>query len=54
MEVWVNRVDVERIDALIRLYRGPDLAVDLRYQILWENMVVEGGNYNVGRLPNPL
>ena len=53
MDVWVNRVDVSRIDALIRLYRGPTIAVDLQYQILWQNMIVEGGNYNVGILPNP-
>jgi hypothetical protein len=24
---------------LIRLYRGPDLAVDLRYQVLWAGII---------------
>jgi phage gp46-like protein len=38
MEVVANRVGRERIDALIRLYRGPLRAVELRYQILWEGI----------------
>ena len=39
MDVRVERVGVERIDALVRLYRGPELAVDLRYQVLWAGIV---------------
>jgi len=39
MSVQVQRVDRQRIDALIQLYRGPTLAVDLRYQILWADIV---------------
>ncbi len=38
MEVQVVRIDKQRIDALIRLYRGPELAIDLRYQILWDGI----------------
>jgi phage gp46-like protein len=38
MDVAVARVDPQRIQALIRLYRGPELAVDLRYQILWADI----------------
>jgi phage gp46-like protein len=40
-EVSVVRVGKERFDASIRLYRGPELAVDLNYQILWEDIVRE-------------
>lgn len=38
MDVNVMRIDSQRIDALIRLYRGPELAIELRYQILWEGI----------------
>jgi phage gp46-like protein len=36
--VWATRVDKQRIDALVRLYRGPREPVELQYQILWDNM----------------
>ena len=39
LEVRAVRVGVERIDALIRLYRGPSLEVELRYQVLWNEMI---------------
>jgi phage gp46-like protein len=39
MEVRAERVGLERIQALVRLYRGPELAVDLRYQVLWEDII---------------
>jgi phage gp46-like protein len=39
MDVTVERVGLERIQALIRLYRGPELAVDLRYQVLWAGII---------------
>lgn len=32
------RVDKQRIDAIVRLYRGPKSAVDLMYQILWQGI----------------
>jgi len=38
-DVWVSRVDKQRIDALIRIYRGPLKAVDLLYQVLWDELV---------------
>jgi phage gp46-like protein len=39
LEVRVTRVNQERIDALIRMYRGPDIEIELRYQILWEDIM---------------
>jgi phage gp46-like protein len=39
MEVQAARAGGERIGALIRLYRGPSLAIELRYQILWDELV---------------
>ena len=39
MDVSVERVGLERIQALIQLYRGPELAVDLRYQVLWAGII---------------
>jgi phage gp46-like protein len=41
LDVKVERVGRERIDAHIIMYRGPGLAVDLRYQILWTQMIAE-------------
>jgi phage gp46-like protein len=38
-DVWVTRVDKQRIDALVRIYRGPLMEVELRYQILWQEMI---------------
>jgi|SRR5262245_51657412 len=39
MDVSVHRIGTERIDALVRLYRGPELAVDLRFQVLWAGIM---------------
>jgi phage gp46-like protein len=39
MDVQVEQVDTQRIDALVRLYRGPATAVELRYQILWQDII---------------
>jgi phage gp46-like protein len=39
MDVQVEQVDTQRIDALVRLYRGPTTAVELRYQILWQDII---------------
>ena len=36
--VWTTRVDRQRIDALIRIYRGPQQEIDLQYQVLWDAM----------------
>ena len=48
MNVWVNRVDRQRIDALVRIYRGPALEVELRYQIAWTGIIEGGGGYDIG------
>lgn len=47
-EVEATRVSDERIDALIRIYRGPLVDIELRYAILWTDMVESGGNYDLG------
>jgi phage gp46-like protein len=47
-DVHVNRIGKERIDALIRMYRGPKVAVDLRFQILWAGIIESGGSYDIG------
>jgi phage gp46-like protein len=39
-DVMAERVGKERIQALIRIYRGPDIAIELRYQILWDEMPI--------------
>lgn len=38
-DVWVTRVDEQRIDALVRIYRGPEREIELRYAVLWDAMV---------------
>ncbi len=53
-QVKATRVDKQRIDALVRIYRGPVVEIELRYAILWDNMLAEGGNYNIGQPQNPL
>jgi phage gp46-like protein len=37
-DVWATRVDDQRIDALVRIYRGPLPQIELRYAILWYGM----------------
>jgi len=39
MEVVVTRVDEQRIDALIKLFRGPKAAIQLQYQALWDDLL---------------
>jgi phage gp46-like protein len=39
MDIKATRVDRERIDAVVRLYRGPQLAIELRYQVLWQELI---------------
>lgn len=38
----------ERIDALVRLYRGPVMEIELRYSVLWSDIVFSGGGYDIG------
>ena len=42
MKVAVTRRDDQRIDARIKLYRGPKLAIELQYQILWGGIASQG------------
>ncbi|MFH0298349.1 phage GP46 family protein [Bradyrhizobium sp. 31Argb] len=35
-DVWVSRIDKQRINALIRIYRGPEREIELRYAVLWD------------------
>jgi phage gp46-like protein len=37
-DVWVTRVDPQRVDALLRIYRGPLPEIELRYAALWDAM----------------
>jgi phage gp46-like protein len=39
IEIKAMRVGKERIQALIRIYRGPKTAIELRYQMLWADIV---------------
>jgi len=38
-EVLSVRVDKQRIDVGVRIYRGPLYAVDLMYQLLWQGII---------------
>jgi len=53
-DVWVERAGRQQINALIRIYRGPRQEIDLRYQILWEDIERQNDSYNIGRVPSPL
>jgi phage gp46-like protein len=35
-DAYVERVNVQRIDSLITLYRGPTPVIDMRFAILWD------------------
>jgi len=50
MEVYVARVGRDQINAVIRLYRGPTLEIELRYQILWSEIIAHEpiGEYITG------
>ncbi len=54
MQVEATRVGKEQINALVRLFRGPQLAVDLQFQVLWADIVDVGDEYNIGKPINPL
>jgi phage gp46-like protein len=49
-QVEATRIGNERIDALLRIYRGPIVEIELRYAILWNDMVISGGGYNIGQV----
>lgn len=42
----VARVDKQRIDAIIQIYRGPKNMIELRFQILWDEAVESMMNTN--------
>ena len=48
--VEATRVGRDRIDALVRIYRGPVLEIELRYAILWADIVGSNESYNIGQL----
>jgi phage gp46-like protein len=54
MAVEATRVGKEQINALVRIYRGPKLEIELRYAILWEGVIAADGRYDIGQLENPL
>lgn len=54
MTVQCTRVSTQRIDALIRIYRGPQTEIELRYQILWGGVIAAGGGFDIGQPENPL
>jgi phage gp46-like protein len=37
-DVEVTRVDIQRIDAYVVIYRGPKAPVELRFQVLWDEI----------------
>jgi phage gp46-like protein len=49
MYVEATRHERERIDALVRLYRGPVLEIELRYSVLWTDIMLSGEEYDIGR-----
>jgi phage gp46-like protein len=53
-DVQTQRNGRERIDVLIRMYRGPLAAIELQFQVLWSGMVQAGGTYDIGTPLNPL
>jgi phage gp46-like protein len=37
-DAYVERVDKQRIDARIRIFKGPTPVIDMRYSILWDEL----------------
>jgi phage gp46-like protein len=54
MFVEATRVARDHIDAIVRIYRGPAVEIELRYQILWGGVLAEGSGYDIGQAINPL
>jgi hypothetical protein len=38
---------------VVRIYRGPIVEIELRYAILWTDMMIAGGGADIGLLPGP-
>jgi phage gp46-like protein len=53
IDIEAVRMSDQRIDALIKMYRGPALAVDLRYAVLWDDIIPQDpiGPYYSGGVP---
>ena len=49
--VEATRAGDSRIDALVRIYRGPDLEIELRYAVLWDGVKAASGGYDIGHDP---
>lgn len=54
MFVQATRTADSRIDALVRIYRGPTVEVELRYAVLWEGIIAASGDYDIGKQAIPL
>jgi phage gp46-like protein len=54
MAVKATRIGKEQINALVRIYRGPKLEIELNYQLLWDDIIASDGRYDIGQLANPL
>ena len=39
MEVRAERAAIDRIDAVVVLYRGPERAIALQYEVLWSELI---------------
>jgi phage gp46-like protein len=52
--VQATRHGDSRIDALVRIYRGPTLEIELRYAVLWDGVIEASGKYDIGEPVNPL
>jgi phage gp46-like protein len=38
IDVVATRGGIERIDVMVRVYRGPNMLIDLRFQNLWDGI----------------
>jgi phage gp46-like protein len=52
--VKATRHGDSRIDALVRIFRGPVLEIELRYAVLWEGVIAASGEYDIGDPVNRL
>jgi phage gp46-like protein len=52
--VEATRTGVNSVNALVRIYRGPELEIELQFQVLWDEYPIHSAadeGYNIGRLP---
>jgi phage gp46-like protein len=52
-QVEATRTGRNSVNALVRIYRGPNLEIDLEFQILWDEYPISSitdTGYNIGRL----